>query len=178
MMRSSEAAWLHTWWWSKWTAECSPGIHCYSDSTMRLQNGNSEAFSHHLITISEHFRFCAFISIKMLKSHVWLGRKHIGSHERWDLTWCASVVRLLWAQISLPCFNSRWKPEVPLPNESSHYWGCSISQGPYGCSFFCICKTTQPKGEREIWTACALDWGIAMLCTWVQREGFSDFLLP
>lgn len=48
-------------------------------------------------------------------------------------------------------------------------------KGPYGYSFFCICKNTLPKGKRKIWEACAVDWGIAMLCTRVQRAGFSGF---
>lgn len=44
------------------------------------------------------------------------------------------------------------------------------SEGPYVYSLYV--RTHCPKG---IWEACAVDWGIAMLCTWAQRAGFSDF---
>lgn len=42
-------------------------------------------------------------------------------------------------------------------------------------SHFSVYVRTHCSKEREIWGACAVDWRIAMLCTWVQRAGFSDF---
>lgn len=50
------------------------------------------------------------------------------------------------------------------------------SEGPYGFHFSVYVRTHCSK-EREIWGACAVDWRIAMLCTWVQRAGFSDFFI-
>lgn len=95
---------------------------------------------------------------------------------RLDMVWSSSLVQAWRAQILLACYNSRWKSEVPLPKVLSLLKVALSFDGPYGYSFVCVCKDTLPKGKRKIWEACAVDWGIAMLCTWAQRAEFSEII--
>lgn len=86
------------------------------------------------------------------------------------MLWFSSLVKPLWDQILLPCYNSRWKSELSLLR--SYY----LLKDHMGTHFSVYVRTQSSKG-REKYGACAVDWGIAMLCTWVQRAGFSDFFI-
>lgn len=46
------------------------------------------------------------------------------------------------------------------------------------CVLIFLRKSDHTPQREENTDTCAVDWGIAMLCTWVQKEGFSDFYKP
>lgn len=81
-------------------------------------------FACYFIENSERLSYyVTFIFIKIVK---WNGVACKVTYQlalmlRLDMVWFSSLVQPLWAQILLPCYNSRWKLEVPLPNESSYY---------------------------------------------------------
>lgn len=69
---------------------------------------------------------------------------------RLDMPWFSGLVQPWRAQILLACYNSGWKSEVPVPNERSHYWGCTICwRTIWTLIFFVHVGTHCPEGWQK-----------------------------